>query len=183
MHVEAINLAEVRTDRCSLSHRRKCMSTRVQIDKLAPTFIVGWAWNPDAPAACVSIQVRVGDQMVGSAIADGFRRDLLNANIGSGYHAFVIMFTRELTSDELNRLAIIILGAGESRAISLEHVSVDRSGLPPPAQPKSIGEQVRGLIKSVLRMQSLHGLTSHRCLHHNSFRALILNVRLLAVRN
>ena len=85
--------------------------------------------------------------MVGSAIADGFRRDLLHANIGSGYHAFVIMFTRELTSDELNKLAIIIMDAGESRAISLEHVSVDRSGLPPPAQPKSIGEQVRGLIK------------------------------------
>jgi SAM-dependent methyltransferase len=123
------------------------MPTRVQIDKLAPTFIVGWAWNPDAPAACVSIQVRVGDEMVGSAIADGFRRDLLRANIGSGYHAFVIMFTRALTSDELDKLAVIIMDAGQSPAISLKHVSVDRSGLPPPAQPKSIGEQVRGLMK------------------------------------
>src|SRR5690348_7994608 len=114
------------------------MPTRVQVDKLAPTFIAGWAWNPDTPAACVSVQVRVGDEMVGSAIADGFRRDLLCANIGSGYHAFVILFTRELTSNELGKIAVIIIDAEESPAISLKHVRVDRSGLPPPARPDSI---------------------------------------------
>ncbi|HWB54682.1 MAG TPA: hypothetical protein VG722_10835 [Tepidisphaeraceae bacterium] len=85
--------------------------------------------------------------MVGSAIADGFRRDLLCANIGSGYHAFVILFTRELTSNELGKIAVIIIDAEESPAISLKHVSVDRSGLPPPARPDSIGEQVRRLMK------------------------------------
>jgi SAM-dependent methyltransferase len=119
------------------------MPLRVNVDKLTPAFVSGWAWDSDNPTASISIRAKIANEVIGSAIADGYRRDLLLAKIGSGYHAFLLIFIRELAAEDFGGL---ILESGQS-SISLKHVKVDLSGLPP-ARPKSIGEQVRGLMKS-----------------------------------
>jgi SAM-dependent methyltransferase len=125
------------------------MPIRAHIDKLALNFTSGWAWNSETPVACLRVQASVGDEIVGDAIADGYRQDLLKSKIGTGYHAFLLEFTRRLTPGDISKLNIKILDQGDrSYTVALNQVKVNDSELPLPARPRSIGEQVRGLLKA-----------------------------------
>ncbi len=50
----------------------------------------GWAWDPSDPDQPVSIQVLANGEVVGWALANRYRKDLANAGIGDGRHAFAV---------------------------------------------------------------------------------------------
>jgi len=50
----------------------------------------GWAWDQRQPNTSINVDVLVDGTVVGSASANGFRQDLVNAGIGNGVHGFVI---------------------------------------------------------------------------------------------
>jgi FkbM family methyltransferase len=52
------------------------------------TTLAGWAWNPAEPALQLTIEVRVGEKLVTSFIANKYRIDLENAGKGTGRVAF-----------------------------------------------------------------------------------------------
>jgi hypothetical protein len=52
------------------------------------TEIAGWAWAKNQPDEHLTIDVYDGDTVLGTAVADKFRQDLLKRNIGDGKHGF-----------------------------------------------------------------------------------------------
>src|SRR4051794_20531040 len=48
--------------------------------------MVGWVWDPTQPDVAISIEILDGTTVIGTAKADEFRQDLLNAKIGNGKH-------------------------------------------------------------------------------------------------
>jgi Cellulase (glycosyl hydrolase family 5) len=49
---------------------------------------VGWAWDRNNPNGAITVDVYDGSTFLGSATANLFRQDLLNAGKGNGYHGF-----------------------------------------------------------------------------------------------
>lgn len=58
--------------------------------------VVGWAQDDARPDAPVSLLITDNDQLVGRILANRFRRDLEEAGIGRGQHAFEFQFTKTL---------------------------------------------------------------------------------------
>ncbi|MEO8195990.1 MAG: IPT/TIG domain-containing protein [Thermoanaerobaculia bacterium] len=48
----------------------------------------GWAWDSNAPTGRINVNLYDGSTLLGTALANRFRQDLLNAGIGDGFHAF-----------------------------------------------------------------------------------------------
>jgi hypothetical protein len=61
---------------------------RGYIDLIAPTCISGWAQNLDHPDAPVCLDIYAGDRLIGQVLANRYRKDLEQAGIGTGHHAF-----------------------------------------------------------------------------------------------
>ena len=85
------------------------MRIQAHVDSRTPFLIGGWAVDHDDPADAVSLTAKVGGEIVGSCIANRFRRDLLDAQIGTGHHAFLLKFDRMLTPDEHAQLVVLAL--------------------------------------------------------------------------
>ena len=58
------------------------------IDVVRGDLIGGWAWDAGRPQAALQVQIFADGQLVGTAAADGFRKDLLSGGIGDGRHSF-----------------------------------------------------------------------------------------------
>ena len=52
--------------------------------------VLGWAWTPRLPDLRLSIELRLGDALVGRAVAERHRPDLVSSGIGDGKHAFEV---------------------------------------------------------------------------------------------
>jgi hypothetical protein len=50
--------------------------------------VAGWAWDSNQPTTPVSVDIYVDGTLAGTAQADTFRQDLLDAGIGDGNHGF-----------------------------------------------------------------------------------------------
>ena len=61
------------------------------VDCLNSEKISGWAYNSAKKSNSAKIEIRSGDTVLWTSIADGFRQDLLDAKIGNGHYAFSIM--------------------------------------------------------------------------------------------
>lgn len=59
----------------------------------------GWAWDRNFPNNPINVDIYEGDTFIARVAADLFRQDLLNANKGNGYHAFVYNIPPELWKD------------------------------------------------------------------------------------
>lgn len=57
------------------------------VDAITETVARGWAWIP-GQSAPVPVELRLGEEVVSEAIADGMRTDLAQLGIGEGRHAF-----------------------------------------------------------------------------------------------
>jgi hypothetical protein len=53
--------------------------------------IAGWVWDQDHPESSIQIEVHDGENRVTTATASLFRKDLVDAGIGTGAHGFSIM--------------------------------------------------------------------------------------------
>lgn len=58
--------------------------------------IEGWAADTANPNVPLEIEIYLGDQVIASGRADGFREDLLQAGMGDGKHAFSCVLPRRL---------------------------------------------------------------------------------------
>ncbi|GAC1342561.1 MAG: hypothetical protein NVSMB18_16820 [Acetobacteraceae bacterium] len=67
------------------------------IEAITATAALGWVWNPDQ-AGPLTVELRLGEQVVAEALADGLRDDLARSGIGEGRHAFSLPIGEELRS-------------------------------------------------------------------------------------
>ncbi len=64
--------------------------TRGRFDNLVGRLVEGWAWNESQPNEPVTIEVLANGRTVGQAIANRFRPDLLEAQIGTVVTRFIL---------------------------------------------------------------------------------------------
>jgi hypothetical protein len=58
------------------------------VDRAEEGKLAGWAADLDNPDHAVVVEIREGDKLIASAVADVYRRDLELAGVGHGRHAF-----------------------------------------------------------------------------------------------
>jgi hypothetical protein len=58
------------------------------VDQVSAACITGWAQNVDHPEAAVCLDIYAGGRLIGQTLANGYREDLEQAKLGSGYHSF-----------------------------------------------------------------------------------------------
>jgi hypothetical protein len=61
---------------------------RGYIDRVRTGSIAGWAQNADAPEAPVCLDIFADGKLIGQVLANSYRKDLKEAGLGSGRHAF-----------------------------------------------------------------------------------------------
>jgi len=67
------------------------------VEVMTATSAIGWAWVP-GKAEPLSVELRLGAQVVAEAVADGLRADLARSGIGDGRHAFTLKVPEALRS-------------------------------------------------------------------------------------
>jgi hypothetical protein len=67
---------------------------RGYVDRIDDDMIEGWAQNAAYPEAPVCLDIVVGDEIVGQALANRYREDLRQAGIGNGKHGFCFNLPR-----------------------------------------------------------------------------------------
>jgi len=92
------------------------------VDCLNSEKISGWAYNSAKKSNSAKVEVRSGDTVLWSSIADGFRQDLLDAKIGSGHYAFAITPDNELVKSTLSTVDIYIDGIKAETELPYEQV-------------------------------------------------------------
>jgi len=65
------------------------------VDNATSDRLYGWAYNATRPAERVTVELRLGEQVVARSLADFARADLAKAGIGDGCHAFELKLTPE----------------------------------------------------------------------------------------
>jgi hypothetical protein len=61
---------------------------RGYIDLISPHCIAGWAQSVNHPEAPVCLDIYAGDKLIGQVLANRYREDLEQADLGSGRHSF-----------------------------------------------------------------------------------------------
>jgi hypothetical protein len=74
------------------------------------THIVGWAWNANDPNNSITVDIYSDNVLVTTVLADQFRQDLLDANIGNGLHGFDINTPNSLRDGQSHSIRVAIGG-------------------------------------------------------------------------
>ena len=74
------------------------------IEAATTSILIGWARDPAAPNAAVTLELLIDGQPTGVFAASGFRPDLAAAGIGTGHHAFSLLLPRGLPAGSECRL-------------------------------------------------------------------------------
>lgn len=82
------------------------MPIRGSIDRIDELAIEGWAIDDDHVTSKLAFDVLVNDRMIGRFIADGFRQDLKDAEIGDGECAFSFQMPQFFGKQDLPNLRI-----------------------------------------------------------------------------
>jgi hypothetical protein len=125
------------------------------VEVAASDRLLGWAWSPRDPALRVAVELRLGGEVVASAVADRLREDLASNGIGDGRHAFELAVPESCRPRAAELRLFARAGEGEAVALSA----------PPAADglAEQMGRVLRGL-------ELLTG--SQRLLHRNLQAAL-----------
>jgi MoaA/NifB/PqqE/SkfB family radical SAM enzyme len=99
------------------------------VDRVEATLAYGWAFSPSAPDARVEVEVLSDGEVISTAPADRFRRDLLDAGIHDGFHAFEASFPPQLSLEQLKALRIRISGTSFYLPMPIASPSSDPSEL------------------------------------------------------
>jgi sulfatase maturation enzyme AslB (radical SAM superfamily) len=112
---------------------------RCHIDAVWNNRVLGWAVDLNDPDKFVTVDVYSGDQLVGSAIADQFREDLLEAGLGHGRHAF----SCELPSvDRPTTIPVRVRARGSDNFFNMGESEVFEAQLHPPPFIKYIAADI-----------------------------------------
>jgi glycosyltransferase involved in cell wall biosynthesis len=74
--------------------------------------IGGWVWDPHRPSQTMAVDVYDGETLVLTLAANRFRRDLLAAGKGDGYHAFTCRLPPWLCDGTTHRIWVKVAGTG-----------------------------------------------------------------------
>lgn len=100
------------------------------VDNATSSRIFGWAWNAAAPAERVVVELRLGEAVVASTMAERERRDLARAGIGDGRHAFELPLKPDWVERrvELAVVARAADGTESSLPMRIRRADVDPNG-------------------------------------------------------
>ena len=100
------------------------------VDNATNTRMYGWAWNAARPEEHVTVELRLGEETVATAVADRERPDLAKAGVGDGCHAFELPLTPEWVSrrSEMSVVARTADGGEHALPLRIRRADVDPSG-------------------------------------------------------
>jgi hypothetical protein len=81
------------------------------LDVVSEDQIGGWAWDRSQPDKHVQVEIRDGGTVLSTVGAVQFRRDLFDAGIGHGDHAFVYHLPPELKDGKSHLVTVTVVGA------------------------------------------------------------------------
>jgi hypothetical protein len=116
---------------------------------------LGWAWRSGLNER-LTVELRLGEQTIGQACADGLREDLARSGIGDGRHAFTLPIPEAMQS-RANELRVFVVREGEAP------VALDA---PPP--PDASADRIAHLQRGVDML-----IGSQRLIHRNLQAALL----------
>lgn len=125
------------------------------VEAITATAALGWAWTP-GQAQPLTVEMRLGPEVVAEAVADGLRPDLARSGIGEGRHAFTLK-TPEALRGRIAELRVFARTA-------------DGAAVPLGSVPAEDGVAER-LVQLSRGMEMLIG--SQRVLHRNVQAALL----------
>lgn len=125
------------------------------VEAITATAAMGWAWTP-GQAEPLTVELRLGAEVVAEAVADGLRPDLARSGVGEGRHAFSL----KIPDAVRGRL-------GELRVFAR---TADGAAVPVGTVPAEDGIAER-LVQISRGMEMLIG--SQRVLHRNVQAALL----------
>jgi hypothetical protein len=112
--------------------------------------LLGWAWAPRTPGIRATVELRLGDELIASAVADQPRPDLASNGVGDGRHAFALAIPDAYRTRAAELRVFARAGDGEAWPI----------GAPPAAE--GLSEQIAKVLRGV---ETLIG--SQRLMHRN----------------
>ncbi|HYD64981.1 glycosyltransferase family 2 protein [Azospirillum sp.] len=83
------------------------------VDDVRNGNVDGWAAHPDRPGDRVVVAIAVDGVVVGTAVADGHRDDLVDAGLGDGRHAFRFRLPDHLLDGRPHAVAVTFAETGE----------------------------------------------------------------------
>ena len=108
------------------------------VDRCDEVCIEGWVAVAGQPEIKLGLEFRLGDEVVGRCVANGFRKDLKDAGIGDGECAFSFETPVFVPKSELRRIAVYLEGSNvaiqrrdvkpEEAAVSVVRETVSRFG-------------------------------------------------------
>lgn len=135
------------------------------IDNVQPGRIFGWAWNRSAPGERLQIEMRLGDTVVASTVADSERSDLASGQIGDGRHAFDLPLTPEALERRAEITIIARADNGEELVLPIRAVRRNPAGLaavPAGGNPPASAATARSLPQAVQALSVSHGRLRHQ---------------------
>ncbi len=124
-----------------------------RIEILTNDHAVGWVFLRDAPESHVSVDIFIGDKLLGTATANRYREDLARGGIGSGDHGFDFKFPGRLGDSALNQIRFMETTTGrelKSPRKKTKDVVSSRSAENGSTIYKKTKAELKGLIKSAL---------------------------------
>ncbi len=85
------------------------MNIQGHVDRCDQERIEGWITVPEAPEIQFTLEIRLGDHVIGHCRADQYRDDLRQARLGDGYHAFSFAMPAFISASELSNISIRLL--------------------------------------------------------------------------
>ena len=81
------------------------------VDKANSYTVEGWAWDANQPNSPIEIEIFEDDSLWATLPADRFRRDLIEAGKGNGYHAFKYLIPDQLRDGKSHRIYVKVSGS------------------------------------------------------------------------
>lgn len=125
------------------------------VEAITETAALGWVWQPGSSDR-LTVELRLGEQVLAQASADGMREDLARSGIGDGRHAFTLPIPEAMRS-RANDMRVFVIREGDD-AIALD------APPPPVASVDRLADVQRGVDMLV---------GSQRLIHRNLQAALL----------
>lgn len=87
------------------------------VEAVTDTAALGWVWQPGLSDR-LRVELRLGEQVLNQACADGMREDLARSGIGDGRHAFTLPIPEAMRS-RVNEMRVFVICEGDD-AIALD---------------------------------------------------------------
>jgi len=104
----------------------------------------GWAWDPRTPDVPLALVVLDNGELIARVLANGYRKDLAEAGIGDGRHAFSLHIPGGLSP--LTRHVIQVLGEADGREMPTSPVVIEPSTAFDPALEHTVRSAISALV-------------------------------------